>query len=115
VGVAGVVLFAPATGTTTRGRVRGIAGRARDFLTDRAESLGDGARDFIDEIKPGFKDELNGRTLAMSDLKDKAKEKISDAAEAAKNATDQAADKARDLTHEVGKKIEEGGKRLQNA
>ena len=61
------------------------------------------------------KDEFNERSLTLSDLKDKAKEKIDDAAEAAKKATDQAADKAKDLTHKAGKKLEEGGKRLQDA
>jgi hypothetical protein len=51
----------------------------------------------------------------MSDLKHKAKEKIDDATAAAKKATDQGAEKAKDLTHKAGKKIEEGGKRLQHA
>ncbi len=51
----------------------------------------------------------------MSDLKDKAKEKIGEAAEALRKATDQVADKAKDLTHKAGKKIEQGGKRLQDA
>lgn len=51
----------------------------------------------------------------MSDLKDKAKEKIDDAAAAARKVTDQAARKTKDLVHKVGKTIEEGGKRLQNA
>ena len=45
----------------------------------------------------------------MSDLKDKAKEKIDDAADAAKKATDQVVDKAKDVAHRAGKKMEEGG------
>ncbi len=115
VGVAGVALLAPATGTKTRGRIRGMAGRAGDFLTDHATSLGDRAGGVIDEINRSLRDELNERKNTVSDLNDKAKEKIGDAAEAARKATDQAADKAKDLTHKAGKKIEEGGKRLQNA
>ena len=51
----------------------------------------------------------------MSNLKDKAKEKIDDAADAAKKATDQVVDKAKDVAHSAGKKMEEGEKRLQDA
>jgi hypothetical protein len=51
----------------------------------------------------------------MSDLKDKAKEKIDDAADAARKATDKVVDKSKDIVHSVGKKMEEGGKRLQDA
>ena len=51
----------------------------------------------------------------MSDLKDKAKKKIDDGANAAKEATDQVVDKAKDVAHTAGKKMEEGGKRLQDA
>jgi gas vesicle protein len=115
VGIAASVLFAPVTGSQARGRIRGIAGRTRDFLTERAERLGEAARDVLDGINPSLKDELNEGSHTMSDLKDKAREKIGDAAEAAKKATDHAADKAKDLTHKAGKKIEEGGKRLQDA
>ena len=56
-----------------------------------------------------------GRARLMSDLKDKAKEKIDDAADAAKKATEKVADKAKDIAHQGGKKLEEGGKRLQDA
>ena len=51
----------------------------------------------------------------MSDLKDKTKKKIDDGANAARKATDQVVDKAKDVTHKAGKKMEEGGKRLQDA
>ena len=51
----------------------------------------------------------------MSDLKDKAKEKIDAAARASKKAADQAAETAKDLAHKAGKKLEEGAKRLKNA
>ena len=114
-GIAASVLFAPATASQTRGRIRGIAGRTGDFFTKRAKHFGEAARDVIDETNSGFRDEVNERIHTMSDLRDKAKEKIGNAAEAAKNATDQAADKAKDLTHKAGRKIEEGGKRLQDA
>jgi uncharacterized protein YjbJ (UPF0337 family) len=51
----------------------------------------------------------------MSDLKDKAKETIDDAANAVKKATAKVVDRSRDIAHGAGKKMEEGGKRLQDA
>lgn len=51
----------------------------------------------------------------MSNLKDKTKKKIDDAADAAKKAADQVIDKSKDAAHSAGKKMEEGGKRLQDA
>jgi hypothetical protein len=51
----------------------------------------------------------------MSDMKDKAKQKIDDAADGAKKAADKVVDKSKDVAHSAGKKMEEGGKRLQDA
>jgi len=51
----------------------------------------------------------------MSDMKDKAKQKIDDVADGAKRAADKVVDKSKDVAHIAGKKIEEGGKRLQDA
>jgi hypothetical protein len=56
----------------------------------------------------------NERSETMSNLKDKTK-KIDDAADAAKKAADQVIDKSKDAAHSAGKKMEEGGKRLQDA
>ena len=50
----------------------------------------------------------------MSDLKDKAKKKIDGAADATKKATDKVIDKSKDVAHSTGRKMEEGGKRLQD-
>jgi hypothetical protein len=50
----------------------------------------------------------------MSDLKDKTKEKIDDAADAAKKVAGKVVDKSKDVAHTTGKKLEEGGKRLQD-
>jgi hypothetical protein len=50
----------------------------------------------------------------MSDLTDKAKNKINDAADVAKKATDKVADKTKDLAHSTGKKLEEGAKKLNH-
>jgi hypothetical protein len=49
----------------------------------------------------------------MSTLKDKAKDKVDAAAKAVKKASDKAIDKSKDLTHQAGKAVEKGGKRLQ--
>jgi gas vesicle protein len=89
VGVAAVVLFAPESGRKTRRRIRDVACRAGDVFKERTENLDDAADDVLSEIKR--------------------------ASDAARKATDQLIDKARDAAHIVGKKIEEGGKRLQTA
>jgi ElaB/YqjD/DUF883 family membrane-anchored ribosome-binding protein len=51
----------------------------------------------------------------MSDLKDKAKEKIDQAADAAKTTTAKVIDKSKDAAHATGKKVEKGGKKLKDA
>lgn len=51
----------------------------------------------------------------MSDFKDKARKTIDEAADAAKKAVDKVVNTSKDVAHNAGKKIEEGGKRLQNA
>ena len=53
------------------------------------------------------------RRGTMSNLKDKAKDKVDAAAKAVKKASDKAIDKSKDLTHQAGKAVEKGGKRLQ--
>jgi len=44
-----------------------------------------------------------------------AKQTIDKAADAAKKAADKVAGKSKDVAHSAGKKMEKGGKRLQNA
>ena len=51
----------------------------------------------------------------MSDIKDKAKQKIEEAADVARKAADKVTEKSKDVAHNVGKKMKEGGKRLQDA
>jgi hypothetical protein len=51
----------------------------------------------------------------MSDVEDKAKEKIDAAAEAAKKATEIIMDRSKDAAHSAGKKLEGGGKCFQDA
>ena len=114
IGAAASVLLASEAGGKTRSRIRDITSRAGDVLKERAENLGDVAGDILAESKLTWRDQKE-RIQTMSDLKDKAKEKIDDAADAAKKATDQVVDKAKDVAHSAGKKMEEGGKRLQDA
>ncbi|MGA2882676.1 MAG: hypothetical protein ABSG13_27310 [Bryobacteraceae bacterium] len=52
---------------------------------------------------------------AMSDVKDKLKNKTDDAADATKKAVDKVADKSKEAAHKAGEQLERGGKRLQNA
>jgi len=51
----------------------------------------------------------------MSDMKDKAKDTIDDVADGAKKTADKVVDKSKDVAHSAGKKVEEGGKKLQDA
>jgi hypothetical protein len=59
--------------------------------------------------------QLKKEEKEMSDLKDKLKEQIDDAAEATKKVLDTAVDKSKDVAHEIGKRVEQGGKRLRDA
>jgi hypothetical protein len=52
---------------------------------------------------------------AMSDVKDKLKNKIDDAADAGKKVVEKVVDKSKDAAHKAGEQLERGGKRLQNA
>jgi uncharacterized protein YjbJ (UPF0337 family) len=50
----------------------------------------------------------------MSNLKDKANDKVDQAAEVVKKTTGKVIDKSKDLAHSAGKSIEKSGKRLQD-
>jgi hypothetical protein len=49
----------------------------------------------------------------MSNLKDKAEDKVDQAADAIKKTTGKVIDKSKDLAHSAGKVVEKGGKLLQ--
>jgi len=84
-------------------------------MTKRIDASGRKQGPPREEGKSNWKDEKNKRSETMSDLKDKAKEKIDDAAEAAKKTAEKIVDKSKDAAHSAGKKLEQGGKRLQDA
>jgi gas vesicle protein len=115
VGVVATVLLVPEAGRKTRNRIGDIAGRAADTLTARARNLGDWTEDVLQKGKSTWNEQEIKRRETMSDLKDKAKEKIDDAADAAKKAAGKLVDTSKDVAHGAGKKLEEGGKRLQDA
>jgi len=50
----------------------------------------------------------------MSNVKKKLKSTIGDASTAAKKAVDNVVEKSKAVAHEAGKKIEQGGKKLQD-
>lgn len=109
------VLLASDTARKTRRRIRSVVKSAKGAVTKRAEAVAYAAREAFEEGQRKWTDGRKERNRTMSNLKDKAKEKIDHVADAAKKVTDQAADKATDLAHKAGKKMEQGGKRLQDA
>lgn len=50
----------------------------------------------------------------MSNLKDKAKDKLDTAAQVAKQASEKVVDKSKDVAHKAGKALKKGGQRLQD-
>jgi gas vesicle protein len=115
VGVVATVLLIPEAGRKTRNRIGNIAGRAADALKARARNLRERTEDLLQEGKFTWKKQEIKRRETMSDLKDKAKEKIDDAADTAKKVAGKVVDTSKDVAHTAGKKLEEGGKRLQDA
>jgi gas vesicle protein len=111
VGLAVSLLLAPEAGGKTRRRIRDVASRAGDVLKKRAQR----ARDAGTEVLDDYSLTQEETSKIMSDLKDKAKDKVADAADAVGNAAEQVIDKSKDVACVVGKKIEKGGQRLQDA
>jgi gas vesicle protein len=115
VGIVATVLLVPEAGRKTRNRIDGIAGRAADAWKARARKLRDRTEDLLQVGKSTWKEQEIKRRETMSDLKDKVNEKIDNAADAAKKAAGKVVDTSKDVAHSAGKKLEEGGKRLQDA
>jgi gas vesicle protein len=113
--VAATLLLAPADGRKTRNRIGDIASSAAGALKARARNLRETTGNLVQEGKSTWKEQETKRREVMSDLKDKAKEKIDDAADAAKKAAGKVVDTSKDVAHKAGTKLEEGGKRLQDA
>jgi gas vesicle protein len=92
IGVAASVLLAPKSGSETQTKLKEIANRAGDALNLKAKDIG----------------------AAASGAFKGAKQKVDEASDAARSAAGHAADKSRDVVHEVGKRMENGGKMLQD-
>lgn len=114
VGVVATVFLIPEVGRRTRSRIDDLAGHAADAIKARARKVSDRAEDLLQEGKSTWKEKEIKRRETMSDLKDKTKDKIDDAADAAKKAAGKVVDASKDVAHSAGKKLEEGGKRLQD-
>jgi gas vesicle protein len=101
-------MFAPEAGDKLRRRIRVSARRAGGLFRKRADMFTSAAGEVLQNGHQEISRTMTGFT-------DKAKEKIDDAADATKKAADQVVDRSRDVAHNMGKKMEEAGKRLQNA
>lgn len=115
VGIVATVLLVPEAGRKTRTRIADLTGHAANALKDGALNLRAKTEDLLQGGKSVWKQQENKGREAMSDLKDKAKDKIDDVADAAKTAAGKVVDTSKDVAHSAGKKLEEGGKRLQDA
>jgi gas vesicle protein len=114
-GITASLLLAPQAGRNTRNRIRDVTRVVGDGLEERAESLCDEAADVLSGRTMTARHEEVGGEKTLNNIKDKAKDKIGDAADGGKNAADKVVDKSKDFAHSASKKMEEGGKLLQDA
>jgi gas vesicle protein len=113
--VAASLLLAPQAGRNTRNRIRNVTRVVGDGLEERAENLCDEAADVLSGRTMTSRHEEAGGEKTLNNIKDKAKEKIGDAVDGGKNAADKVLDESKDFAQSASKKMEEGGKRLQDA
>lgn len=99
-GVAAGMLLAPYRGEELRQRMRSGASQAGGFLQENAAKLRDAA---------------DGVLAQGKEFTDKAMDKIDGAAETARQAAVKVAGKSKDWIPEAGKKVQDGGKRMQDA
>lgn len=83
--MAASLLLAREAGGKTRRQIRDVASRAGDVLKKRAQRAGDAGTEILDDY--GLSREERSKTV--SDLKDKAKDKVADAADAVRSAAEQ--------------------------
>ena len=88
IGVATAILLAPQSGEETRRRIRKSAQDTADFLADQADALTRSAAECMAETKQQWSDRAATASAAV-------------------------VDKSKDVAHNVGKKMEQSGKRLQ--
>lgn len=115
VGAAAALLLVPEAGEKLGRRLRNKARETSDYVRGGAEALRNSADDLLAQGKEAWTNAQTQGNVAMGDLREKTKDQLNDAAKTAKKAAAETGDRARDLAHTVGKTMEEGGKRLQNA
>jgi gas vesicle protein len=110
IGAAVALLVMPTSrgqfGSRVRKSLRSAAGDVTDRSQRVAERMTATLSDTGETLKKGEK--------TMSDVKEKVKDKIDDAADATKDVVAKVVDQSKEAAHEVGKKLEQGGKSLQN-
>ncbi len=104
IGAAAAVLLAPYPGTETRQRIREGASQAGDHLKEHAEKLSNAAQSVVAKGKRTWADTEERGSQAVDELQGKVERKI-----------DQVADRSRSVAHDAGVKMEQGGRRLQDA
>ena len=101
-----------AVGLLVAGSRGELGARARKALQIASENLTDGSRrvrERADAVLSGGEQALKEGRKAMSNVKDKLKDKIDDTAAAGKKLVNKVADKSKDVAHDAGKKLEQGG------
>ncbi|HWC00066.1 MAG TPA: YtxH domain-containing protein [Bryobacteraceae bacterium] len=97
-GAAGALLLAPEPGDRTRRRIRKNVGKANEYVREQAEVIGDTVAKGVDSV---------------NQLTERVKDTVDDVTAAARKAADNLVDRSIDVVHDAGKKLAEGGKRLQ--
>jgi gas vesicle protein len=95
-----------------------LGARARKALRTASADVTESSRrirERVSTVLSGGEQALKERGRAMSNVNDKLKDKIDDTAAAGKKLVNKVADKSKDVAHDAGKKLEQGGKRLQDA
>ncbi len=107
-GLGGALLWAPSAGDETRRRLKKGAADAADRINGTAaEAMAQGKQTWADLQDRG--------NQTIGDLKERFRDTVDEAAGATKAAAGTLVDTSRDLAHTAGRKMEEGGKRLQEA
>lgn len=103
VGVAGMLLLAPGAGKEAQKRLLEGMDNAGGYLKDQAGKLSEPIGEYVEKGKRGLNDTLNKGRESLDAWKDTAKGQI-----------DSAANAGREATHEAGRQMEKGGRRLQD-
>jgi gas vesicle protein len=104
IGAAAAVLLAPYAGSETRQRILDSANQAGDRLKEQAQKLSSATQDLASQGIRTWADAQERGSEAASEIKSKVGNKI-----------DELADNSRSVAHDAGAKLEQSGRRLQDA